>query len=62
MNKKALLEELERIIESAYKLERKLAVCIMTLKMERETQVLMDATKQGLTKVRKTVSKIMNDA
>ena len=31
-------------------------------KMERETQALMDETKKGLTKVRKTVSKIMNDA
>ena len=31
-------------------------------KMERETQALIDETKKGLTKVRKTVSKIMNDA
>ena len=31
-------------------------------KMERETQALMEETKKGLNKVRKTVSKIMNDA
>jgi glutamate formiminotransferase/formiminotetrahydrofolate cyclodeaminase len=31
-------------------------------KMEKETQALIGATKKGLTKARKTVSKIMNDA
>jgi hypothetical protein len=38
MNKRKL-QQLESIIESAYKLERKLSVCVMTLKLERETHV-----------------------
>jgi hypothetical protein len=38
MNEKHL-KALELIIESAYKLERKLSTCVMTLKLERETHV-----------------------
>ena len=33
------LKELERIIESTYKLEKKLTPCVVTLKLERETHV-----------------------
>ena len=38
MNKEQI-KEFELIIESAYKLERKLSSCVVTLKLERETHV-----------------------
>ena len=33
------IEELKRIIEAAYKLDKKLSKCVLTLKLERETHV-----------------------
>ncbi len=33
------MSEIQKIIESAYKLERKLSNCLVTLKLERETHV-----------------------
>ena len=33
------IEELKRIIEAAYKLDRKLSKCVLTLKLERDTHV-----------------------
>tara|TARA_A100001011_G_scaffold314493_1_gene332657 strand:- start:2629 stop:3000 length:372 start_codon:yes stop_codon:yes gene_type:complete len=39
MKKLTKQERLEDLIEAAYKLERKLSSCVMTLKLERETHV-----------------------
>ena len=33
------IEELKRIIEAAYKLDKKLSKCVLTLKLERDTHV-----------------------
>lgn len=39
MNTKKDIQELKKIIEAAYKLDRKLSSCIITLKLEAETHV-----------------------
>ena len=39
MSKKETINQLELIIESLYRLEKKLTSCILTLKLERETHV-----------------------